>query len=99
MFDSDESGKFSDNCYYSTNGNAPDSKFKSYNTGGLYTNPKLKGDIPTDTSKGIIGIENVDFGMLEKGSPCLGAGKAVTGVEKDFFGNPYAKSIGCCCKQ
>lgn len=98
VFDSDESGKFSDNLYYSTKGNAVDSKFKGYNVNGLYANPMLKGELPTDTSDKIIGIENVNFGMLESGSPCLGAGKEVKLVDKDFFGNPYAVSIGCCCK-
>jgi len=98
IFDSDETGKFSNNCYYSTKGNAADSKFKSYNTDGIYANPKLKGPVPTDTSGGIIGIENVDFGKIESGSPCLGAGQEVQGIGQDFFGNTYNKSIGCCCK-
>lgn len=98
VFDSDESGKFSNNCYYSTRGNGVDATFKSYNTNGIYANPMLKGSIPNDTSKEPIGIGNVNFGMLEDGSPCLHNGKETTGITKDFFGNAYSKSIGCYCK-
>lgn len=97
VFESDESGKFSNNCYYSSKGKTVDATFKSYNTDGIYANPMLKGTMPTDTSKEPIGIENVDFGMLEEGSPCLGAGLLVSRVTEDFFGNAYVRSIGCCC--
>ena len=34
---------------------------------------------------------------LTANSPALNAGKAVSGVDNDFFGNPYKKSIGCYC--
>ncbi len=30
-------------------------------------------------------------------SPALNAGRAVSGVKSDFFGNAYKKSIGCYC--
>lgn len=59
--------------------------------------PAFVSTIPVE-AKDRIGIQAAQFAKLKPSSPALNSGRAVSGVEKDFFGNTYARSVGCCSR-
>ena len=53
-----------------------------------------KAGASVEARTGIIAAQSFKLSAL---SPALNAGRAVSGVKSDFFGNAYKKSIGCYC--
>lgn len=91
-------GIFSDNLVYNAAGADINglTQFASENADCLYDNPLIIGTLGA-TVEARSGMNAAQAFKLAANSPALNAGKAVTGVANDFFGNPYRKSIGCYC--
>lgn len=93
-----ENASFSDNLVYSVSGAdvANVNWFGTKNTNGKYVDPLFIGKAGA-TVEARTGMNAAQSFKLNALSPALNAGKAVTGVLTDFFGNKYKKSIGCYC--
>lgn len=93
-----ENASFSDNLVYNTDGAdiANVSWFGTVNTGGKYVDPLFAGKAGASV-EARTGMNAAQAFKLSALSPALNAGRAVSGVKSDFFGNAYKKSIGCYC--
>jgi hypothetical protein len=66
------------------------------NSNGVYSSPLFAGRVPADLASRT-GFSATVFAKVKSNSPALQSGRAVSGVERDFFGNAYSSAIGCCC--
>lgn len=82
------------NLIYSEDGCSITNMEAFTNENGIYTDPLFVG-YPQAISA--VGTDNLHGYILRTGSPALGVGTAVEGVDKDIYGNAYSQSVGAYC--
>ncbi len=82
------------NLIYNEDGCSIENVAAFTNENGISADPLFVG-YPQKAS--VVGIQNLHGYILQTGSPALGAGAAVEGVETDIYGNAYSQSVGAYC--